>query len=288
MIQQSIASMTRTPCIHKGAATTDPGPTRPHYARVILAITCITVVMTAGVTAVPAVLIHPLEVAFGWDRAAIALAVSINVFLYGLAGPFAGRVMLASLLLIATGVAASTQVQTLSHLYLLWGVVVGVGTGSTALVLSATVVNRWFTTRRGMAIGLLGAARSTGRLVFLPLLATIVATLGWQAVGWVVAGCILLIALPLVALLMLDAPEAIGLTPYGTSYAAASGRPSTASRPETPLVPLRVALRHGDFWRLWITFAICGATTNGLIGTHLIPHAIDQGYRRWPQPQPWP
>jgi len=178
--------------------------------------------MTAGVTAVPAVLIHPLEVAFGWDRAAIALAVSINVFLYGLAGPFAGRVMLrvgprrvmlTSLLLIAAGVAASTQVQTLSHLYLLWGVVVGVGTSSTALVLSATVVNRWFIAWRGLALGLLGAASSTGRPVFLPLLATIVATLGWQAVGWVVAGCLLLVALPLVALLMRDAPEAVGLTP---------------------------------------------------------------------------
>jgi sugar phosphate permease len=187
--------------------------------------------MTAGVTAVPAVLIHPLEVAFGWDRAAIALAVSINVFLYGLAGPFAGRlmlrvgprrVMLGSLLLIAAGVAASTQVQTLFHLYLLWGVVVGVGTGSTALVLSATVVNRWFATQRGLALGLLGAASSTGRLVFLPLLAAIVAALGWQAVGWVVAGCLLLVALPLVALLMRDAPAAVGLTPYGTMPGRAS------------------------------------------------------------------
>src|SRR5712671_8058058 len=103
----------------------DHRPARLHYAWVILAVTCLTVVLTAGVTAVPAVLIHPLEVAFGWDRAAIALAVSINVFLYGLAGPFAGRVMLTSLLLIAGGVAASTQVQTLLHLYLLWGVVVG-------------------------------------------------------------------------------------------------------------------------------------------------------------------
>ena len=113
-------------------------PARLHYAWVILAVTCLTVVLTAGVTAVPAVLIHPLEVAFGWDRAAIALAVSINVFLYGLAGPFAGRlmlrvgprrVMLTSLLLIAAGVAASTQIRTIFHLYLLWGVVVGIGTG---------------------------------------------------------------------------------------------------------------------------------------------------------------
>jgi MFS family permease len=263
----------------------DHRPARLHYAWIILAVTCLTVVLTAGVTAVPAVLIHPLEVAFGWDRAAIALAVSINVFLYGLAGPFAGRlmlrvgprrVMLTSLLLIATGVAASTQIQTVLQLYLLWGVVVGVGTGSTALVLSATVVNRWFTTQRGLALGLLGAASSTGRLVFLPLLATIVAALGWQAVGWVVAGGLLLIAVPLVALLMRDTPAALGLAPYGTGHAA-SGHPAPALAPEAPLVPLSVALRQGDFWRLWLTFAICGATTNGLIGTHLIPHAIDHG-----------
>jgi MFS family permease len=199
---------------------------RLHYAWVILAVTCLTVVLTAGVTAVPAVLIHPLEVTFGWDRAAIALAVSINVFLYGLAGPFAGRlmlrvgprrVMLTSLLCIAAGVAAATQIQTVLHLYLLWGVVVGVGTGSTALVLSATVVNRWFTTRRGLALGLLGAASSTGRLVFLPLLAMIVTALGWQAVGWVVAGGLLLLAVPFVALLMRDAPAALGLTPWGVA-----------------------------------------------------------------------
>jgi MFS family permease len=261
-------------------------PARLHYAWVILAVTCLTVVLTAGVTAVPAVLIHPLEVAFGWDRATIALAVSINVFLYGLAGPFAGRlmlrigprrVMLLSLLLIAAGVAASTQIQTVFQLYLLWGVVVGVGTGSTALVLSATVVNRWFTTRRGLALGLLGAASSTGRLVFLPLLALVVTALGWQAVGWVVAGCLLLLAVPLVALLMRDAPAALGLAPYGTGHAAIAGSSTTTPAPEAPLVPLGVALRQGDFWRLWLTFAICGATTNGLIGTHLIPHAIDQG-----------
>src|SRR4030095_16012295 len=130
--------------------------------------------------------------AFGWDRAAIALAVSINVFLYGLAGPFAGRlmlrvgprrVMLTSLLLIAAGLAAATQLRTVLHLYLLWGVVVGVGTGSTALVLSATVVNRWLTTRRGLALGLLGAASSTGRLVFLPLLATLLAGLRSHGAG---------------------------------------------------------------------------------------------------------
>jgi sugar phosphate permease len=261
-------------------------PARLHYRWVILAVTSLTVLMAAGVTAVPAVLIHPLEVEFGWDRAAIALAVSINVLLYGLAGPFAGglmlrfgprRVMLTSLILIAFGVAATTQLRSLLQLYLLWGVVVGLGTGSTALVLSATVVNRWFTTHRGLALGLLGAATSTGRLIFLPLLAAVVIALGWQAVGWIVAGCITLFALPLVALLMRDSPAQMGLTPSrGVSAAASADTPAPDSSAE-PLVPLRTALRHGDFWRLWLTFAICGATTNGLIGTHLLPHAIDLG-----------
>ncbi len=262
-----------------------PRPARLHYRWVILAVTSLTVLMTAGVTAVPAVLIHPLEVEFGWDRAAIALAVSINVLLYGLAGPFAGglmlrfgprRVMLTSLVLIACGVAATTQLHSLVQLYLLWGVVVGLGTGSTALVLSATVVNRWFTTHRGLALGLLGAATSTGRLIFLPLLAAVVIALGWQAVGWVVAGCITLL-LPLVALLMRDAPAPMGLTPYGGVSAAASADTPAPDSSAKALVPFWTALRHGDFWRLWVTFAICGATTNGLIGTHLLPHAIDLG-----------
>jgi sugar phosphate permease len=263
-----------------------PRPPRLHYRWVILAVTCLTVLMAAGVTAVPAVLIHPLEVAFGWDRAAIALAVSINVLLYGLAGPFAGglmlrfgprRVMLTSLVLIAFGVAATTQLRSLVQLYLLWGVVVGLGTGSTALVLSATVVNRWFTTHRGLALGLLGAASSTGRLIFLPLLAAVVVALGWQAVGWVVAGCITLLVLPLVALLMRDSPAQMGLAPYRGVGDAAPSDMRTPDASAEPLVPLWSTLRHGDFWRLWLTFAICGATTNGLIGTHLLPHAIDLG-----------
>jgi sugar phosphate permease len=263
-----------------------PRPARLHDRWVILAVTSLTVLMAAGVTAVPAVLIHPREVEFGWDRAAIALAVSINVLRYGLAGPFAGglmrrfgprRVRLTSLALIACGVAATTQVRALLQRYLLWGVVVGLGTGSTALVLSATVVNRWFTTHRGLALGLLGAATSTGRLLFLPLLAAVVIALGWQAVGWIVAGCITLFAWPLVALLMRDSPAQLGCTPYRGMSAAASADTRAADASAAPLVPLGTALCHGDFWRLWLTFAICGATTNGLIGTHLLPHAIDRG-----------
>jgi MFS family permease len=257
--------------------------TRPHYAWAILAVTSLVVLMGAGVTAVPAVLIHPLETEFGWDRAAIAVAVSINVILYGLGGPIAGRLMLrfgpkrvtlAGLTVVAAGVAAASQLRTLPELYLLWGVVVGLGTGTTALVLGATVVNRWFARQRGLAMGLLGAASSTGRLIFLPLLAAVVVSVSWQAAVWLVAGCIALVVLPLVALFLRDSPAA-GQQPYGAGPPASPA--AAAAVDAEPVVPVRVAVRQRDFWRLWLSFAICGATTNGLIGTHLIPHAIDHG-----------
>jgi MFS family permease len=256
----------------------------PHYAWVVLGVTGLSILMASGVTALPPVLIHPLETEFGWDRAQLGLAVAINVLVYGLAAPFAGRlmlrfgprrVMLASLTLVTVGVAATSQLYSLAQLYALWGVVVGIGAGGTALVLGATVVNRWFATQRGLALGLLGAASSTGRLVFLPLLAALVVTHGWQSAVWLTAACMGLLVLPLVAAVMRDAPAQVGLAPYG---AAGGAFASTAtSDADERSVPLPRALRDRDFWRLWLSFAICGATTNGLIGTHLIPHAIDQG-----------
>jgi len=40
----------------------------------------------AGVRSVPGVLILPLEAEFGWNRATVSLAVSINLILFGLCG----------------------------------------------------------------------------------------------------------------------------------------------------------------------------------------------------------
>ena len=256
-----------------------------HYAWVVAAVTFLTLLAAAGVRATPGVLIVPLENAFGWSRATISFAVGLNIFLYGLIGPFAAavmdrfglrRTMLAALALIATGVALTPLMTQPWQLVLLWGVVVGTGSGTTALVLGATVAARWFAARRGLVMGVLTASTATGQLVFLPFLASLAVNHGWRLVSLVVAA-VAAGMIPIVALLMRDRPADIGLAPYGAEpgimpAAAARGNPAA-----TALHVLRDGMRSRDFWLLAGSFFICGASTNGLIGTHLIPACIDHG-----------
>ena len=256
-----------------------------HYAWIVAGVTFLTLLVAAGLRATPGVLIVPLETEFGWSRATISFAIGLNIFLYGLIGPFAAavmdrfglrRTMLAALVCIASGVALTPLMTRPWQLIVLWGVVVGTGSGATALVLGATVVARWFAARRGLVIGVLTASTATGQLIFLPALASLVENYGWRAVSLTVAG-VALALLPLVALLMRDRPQDIGLAPYG---ATANRQPVPTARGNpmaTALFALRDGLRSRDFWLLAGSFFICGASTNGLIGTHLIPACLDHG-----------
>jgi sugar phosphate permease len=257
-----------------------------HYAWIVAAITFLTLLVSAGVRSTPSVLIVPLQQEFGWSRADIALAVSINLVLYGLFGPFAAalmerfgmrRIMLIALTTVGIAAALTSQIKTPWHLDILWGVVIGTATGATATVLSATVANRWFIKRRGLVVGLLAASSATGQLIFLPLLAWLVSTFGWQAASWTTAVAVLAIV-PIVALGIRNRPADIGLKAYGatpemTEPARATGNPFAAA-----LSNLGRGLRSRNFWILSGSFYICGATTNGLIGTHLIPAAMDHGF----------
>jgi MFS family permease len=258
-------------------------PQRIHYAWFIAGITFVTLLAAAGTRATPGVLIVPLQREFGWNRAEISLAVSINLILFGIIGPFAAafmarfgvrRVLLAALTTIAVGVGLTAVMTTVWQLYLLWGLVVGVGTGCMATVLAAVVANRWFVARRGLVVGVLTAAAATGQLVFLPVLATEVVTRGWRWASLTVAAAIVLV-IPLVAVFMRDRPEDVGLRAYG---ATEDDPPATLQNPfSTAIAGLRTGLRSSAFWLLAGSFFICGATTNGLIGTHLIPASMDHG-----------
>ena len=256
-----------------------------HYGWIVVGVTFLTLLATAGVRLTPGVLIIPLEQEFGWTRALISVAVSVNLVLYGLMGPFAAalmenlgirRTMLCSLVFVSVGVALTPLITESWQLVVLWGVVVGGGTGMTALVLGVMVVNRWFATRRGFVLGILTASTATGQLVFLPLLAAVVERVGWRPAVLIVATAALLVV-PLVAFFMRDHPRDVGGRPYGEET-------GTVALPQPPAHPigsavsaLRRGLHSGDFWLLAGSFFICGASTNGLIGTHLIPACVDHG-----------
>jgi MFS family permease len=256
---------------------------RLHYAWIVAGVTFVTLLAAAGTRATPGVLIVPLQHEFGWNRAEISGAVSINLVLFGLIGPFAAafmarfgirRVVVGALITIATGVALTTTMTNLWQLYLLWGVVVGVGAGCMASVLAAVVANRWFVARRGLVVGVLTAAGATGQLIFLPVLASEAVTTGWRLASLTVAAAILVV-IPLVVVLLRDKPADVGVRAYGATEAEA---PATTGNPLTAALDgLRLGVRSSAFWLLAGSFFICGATTNGLIGTHLIPASIDHG-----------
>jgi MFS family permease len=266
-------------------SSTSPPTTRIHYAWVVLAVTFVTLLASAGVRATPSVLIVPLEQEFHWSRATISLAVSVSILLYGLMGPFAGALMqrlgvrrtaLLAMSLLAVGVGLATRITRPWELILVWGLLVGSGTGMAAIVLGATVVNRWFVQRRGLALGILTASTATGQLVFLPMLASVVERHGWRAAVWIVAVAAAL-TLPLIAFFMRETPRDVGLAPYGGARGDAAVASSSANPAVVALQALRDGARSRDFWLLFGTFFICGASTNGLVGTHLIPAAHDHG-----------
>ena len=258
---------------------------RLHYAWVIIALTTVVIVVTAGVRATSGVLIVPLENEFHWSRATISFAIGINLLVYGLVGPFAAaamdrfgvrRTMALSLVVAAAGVALSPLMRNPWQLVLLWGVVVGLGTGFVGAYLAAYIAARWFQARQGMVVGLLTAANAGGQLIFLPTNAALITYAGWRVMALVLAGVVLLVVLPLL-LLMRDHPQDIGLFRYGdTTREVLAPRPSGSSV-AVAFRALGEGARLRDFWLISAGYFVCGASTMGLIGTHLIPACVDHG-----------
>ena len=266
--------------VHMSRLHEAPAP-RFHYAWIIAAVTFVILIVTAGIRATPGVLMLPLEAEFGWSRAAISAAVAINIALFGLIGPFAAsamnrwgmrRLILAALALLAVSVALSTRMQHQWQMTLLWGICVGIGTGVTSMVLAAVVATRWFVARRGLVLGALSAANATGQLIFLPMLARVVEGQGWRSATLIVASAAVVVFV-VVLVFMRDRPQDIGLLPYGEQSTGAAPAPAALS----PFAALRLAVKSPAFWVLAGTFFVCGASTNGLIGTHLIAACHDHG-----------
>lgn len=255
-----------------------------HRAWWVASVAFVALVGAAAFRATPSVLLDPLHEEFGWSHGTISAAVSVNIVLYGLTSPFAAalmerfgmrRVVSSALVLVSAGSGLTVFMSASWQLVLTWGVLVGLGTGAMALAFVATVTDRWFVRRRGLVTGILTAGTATGQLVFLPLLAVVVQHHGWRTASVIVA-VVALSVVPLVAWLLRDRPEDVGLLPYGATEPVV--RPvATMGAGRRALTALVSAARTKPFWLLAGTFAICGASTNGLVGTHFVPAAHDHG-----------
>ncbi|MFI6801357.1 MFS transporter [Streptosporangium canum] len=261
-----------------------------HRAWIVAGVAFVAILGAAGFRATPGVLITPLQEEFGWSRGTISLAVSVNLMLYGLTAPFAAalmnrfgmrRVVSGALLLVAAGSGLTILMNAPWQLVLCWGVLVGLGTGSMALVFAATLTERWFVRHRGLVTGILTAGGATGQLIFLPVLAHLAVAQGWRTAAVTVTAAALVVV-PLVWFLLRDRPEEVGTTALGAEPGVVTAAPPAgaggAGRAAAhALGVLRSAARTRPFWLLAGGFAICGMSTNGLVGTHFIPAAHDHG-----------
>ena len=258
-----------------------------HYGWAMVAVTFLAALISAGTVGAPGVFIVPLQKEFGWSNAEISSALSIRFILYGLMAPFAAallnryglrNVTLAAQLVVVSGLLGSLFMTEVWQLWLLWGVVIGIGTGMTALVLGATIATRWFVARRGLVVGIMTASVATGQLLFLPALAAVTERLGWRVALALV--CLMLgVAALAVLLVMRDRPADLGLRPFGDEGTdpLPAPPPSTAPIAAVALGALRDSAKSPVFWVLFATFFICGASTNGLVQVHLIPMCLDFG-----------
>jgi len=258
---------------------------RLHYAWVVLVVAFIGMLAGVAVRAAPGVMIVPLERAFGWDKATIGGAISINIILMGLLGPFLTglmqiiglkRTIIGCLAVLMAGTFLSMFMTQPWHLFLTWGLMVGIGSGGTAVGIAGALANRWFTQRTGLAMGLLTSANAAGQLIFLPILAMMADQYGWQGVsiGVTIA---MAIAIPLLWVLLPESPARIGLPAYGATEIREPERSIGGNLFSVAFGALFRAARSLDFWLLCITFGICGLSTNGLINTHLIAYCTDNG-----------
>ncbi|TBR35834.1 MULTISPECIES: MFS transporter [Dyella] len=261
-------------------------PFGQNYAFVVVAVIFLALLVSAGMRATPGVLMLPLGRAFGWSQDSISSAAAVGILLYGLMGPFAAalmqrfgirHVLVTALVVMAIAAGASSFMSQPWHLLITWGVLSGAGTGCVAVVLGATVVGRWFSSHRGLMMGLLTASTATGTLIFLPGLAAIAEYSGWRTVVITIAICCAVL-IPLVLWLLPERPADIGLRRFGApADEAADAGVVQGNLFALTIGTLQRASKRGSFWFLFATFFVCGFTTNGLVGTHFIALCGDHG-----------
>ena len=252
-----------------------------HYGWLVVFVIFLVLLTSAGIRNIPGLVIKPLEDEFHWSRSAISFAIAVSILMYGLGGPFSGRLiqrfgpmrlLVGALTVSALGTAVLIWLQNIVQLTLVWGGLVGLATGVLAIPLGAALANRWFVARRGLVVGILGAGSSAGALIWVPIMMSVTVNSGWRS-AILLGAVLLMILVPLVLLVVRDSPKSVGIEAYGAEQAPAND--AVEAQRTTSMFE---ALRTRDWWLLAGSFFVCGYTSNGLIGTHLIPHAVEHGF----------
>lgn len=273
--------MSQTPA----PALVSPRPFGARYAFVVIGVTFVCLLVSAGVRGAPGVLMIPWQDNFGWSRATVSLAAAIGIFLYGLCGPFAAAfiqrfgvryVTMLAFTLLALSTFGSSFMHHAWQLILTWGVLSGLATGCVANVLGAIIATRWFTTHRGLVMGMLTASTATGTLIFTPILSTVAISDGWRPVVLIIAAAAALM-IPVIYFLLPERPSSIGLVPWGAKPGTVPAAAPTTSLFAQAFGGLMLGVKSRTFWLLFASFYICGFTTNGLVGTHMIALCADHG-----------
>ena len=256
-----------------------------HYSWIVLAVSFLAIIVAGIIRSSSGVFIEPFEQEFGWGRPSISFAFAMSLFLYGLSGPFMAafverfglrKVMLYSMALLVIGLSLTFVMKTEWQLMLIWGVMIGVGSGLFLTVLSAQVANRWFVKRRGLAVGILMAATATGQLVLLPVLAWLVSEYSWRTAILLIFSLGILMFI-LLFIFMRNYPRDVGIPPLGEEEIAREVVPPVGNPFKIAIAVLFEALRVKEFWLLAGSFLICGLSTSGLIGTHFISYCMSFG-----------
>src|SRR5215470_1583319 len=232
------------------------------------------------------VYIKPMEAEFGWGRGALSGVAAVSLLLLGAVGPFVGRladrwgprrVVVFSLLLLGLGALGACRAQGLAQIYLTIGLLMAVGAGGLSIATGSTVAARWFEQRRGVAIGLAAGGMSAGQLVVIPLAMSLTLSYGWRTSYFWLAVGLLVLMIPIALLLVRNDPAELGLRPYGAT-GTASAAASAAALEKSQRVAALEAMRMPQFWLLMATFFVCGYTSNGMVLTHFMPHALEHNF----------
>ncbi|NHM30903.1 MFS transporter [Neobacillus terrae] len=260
---------------------------RFHYSWIILLISFLSIIVAGIVRSSSGVFIEPFENEFGWDRSVISLSFAVGLFLYGISGPFMAalievlglkKIMIISMATLLTGTLLTLKMQNSWQLIVIWGIIIGLGSGLFLTVLSPYIANRWFVKRRGLAVGILTASTATGQLILLPILAMVIENYSWRwAIGLILT--LSFVMLIIIILFMKSTPKDIGIFPYGMEEEM---QESNQGYKETnPIViafnGLFEAVKVKEFWLLAGSFFICGLSTSGIIGTHFVSYCISYG-----------